>query len=147
MDKDYPLAVGKLEIENQMLSDHQWKIVDDNNISISNVKKLVPNFFNKQKYAIHHKNLQLYVRLGLKLKKRTSCFIIWSINMAKTIYRIQMEVENIQIEAEKNNNKYGKAFYKLLNKGLYDETITMTKSVHTRLVNNEKKYLKWPKPS
>ena len=67
--------------------------------------------------------------------------------MAKTIYRIQMEVENIQIEAEKNNNKYGKAFYKLLNKGLYDETITMTKSVHTRLVNNEKKYLKWPKPS
>ena len=139
MDKDYPLAVGKLEIENQMLSDYQWKIGDDNNISISNVKKLVPNFFNKQKYAIHHKNLQV--------KKSTSCIIIWSINMAKTIYRIQMEVENIQIEAEKNNNKYGQAFYKLLNNGLYDKTITMTKSVHTRLVNNEKKYLKWPKPS
>ena len=39
------------------------------NIPIGNVKKLVPNFFDKEKYVIQYENLQLYLRLGLKLKK------------------------------------------------------------------------------
>ena len=29
----------------------------------------MPNFFDVKKYVIHYKNLQLYMRLGLKLKK------------------------------------------------------------------------------
>ena len=36
---------------------------------IVNVKKLVPNFFDKREYVLQYKNLQLYFRLGLKLKK------------------------------------------------------------------------------
>ena len=32
-------------------------------------KFLPTNFFDKEKYAIHYENLQLYLRLGLKLKK------------------------------------------------------------------------------
>ena len=51
-----------------MLSDYQLKIADLYNISIGNVKKLVPNFFDKEKYVIHYENLKLYLRLGLKLK-------------------------------------------------------------------------------
>ena len=38
------------------------------NISIGNVKKLVPNSFDKEEYVIHYNNLQLYLRLGLKQK-------------------------------------------------------------------------------
>ena len=34
-----------------------------------NVKKLVPNLFDKEKYVLHYENLQLYLKLGLKLKK------------------------------------------------------------------------------
>ena len=49
-----------------MLFDYQLKIAD--NIPISNLKKLVPDFFNREKYVIHYENLQLYLRLGLKLK-------------------------------------------------------------------------------
>ena len=52
-----------------MLFDYQLKIADLYNIPIGNVKKLVLNFFDKEKYVIHCKNLQLYLRLGLKLKK------------------------------------------------------------------------------
>ena len=44
-------------------------IFDFYDIPIGNVKKLVPNVFNKEKYALHYENLQLYLRLGLKLKK------------------------------------------------------------------------------
>ena len=29
----------------------------------------MPNFFNIEKYVIHYENLQLYLRLGLKLRK------------------------------------------------------------------------------
>ena len=51
-----------------MLSEHQLKIADLYNIPISNVNKLVPNIFDKEKYVLHHENLQLYLKLRLKLK-------------------------------------------------------------------------------
>ena len=51
-----------------MLSEYQLKIADLYNIPIDNVKKLVLNFFDKEKYALHYENL-LYLRLGLKLKR------------------------------------------------------------------------------
>ena len=52
-----------------MLSEYQLKIADLYNILIGNVKKLVPSFFDKEKYVLHYKNLQLYLRLGLKLSR------------------------------------------------------------------------------
>ena len=52
-----------------MLFDYQLKIADHYNIPIGKVKKLVPNFFDKEKYVIHYENLQLYLRLRLKLRK------------------------------------------------------------------------------
>ena len=52
-----------------MLSEYQLKVADLYNISIGNVEKFVPNFFDKAKYVIYYENLQLYLRLGLKLKK------------------------------------------------------------------------------
>ena len=51
-----------------MLSDYQLKIADLYNIPIDNVKKLVPNLFDKEKYVIYYENLKLFLRLGLKLK-------------------------------------------------------------------------------
>ena len=33
------------------------------------LKKLVPNCFDKEKYTLHYENLQLYLRLGSKLIK------------------------------------------------------------------------------
>ena len=51
-----------------MLSEYELKIAVYN-IPIGNVQQLVPNFFYKEKYVLHYENLQLYLRLGLKLKK------------------------------------------------------------------------------
>ena len=66
---DYLLAPDKIEIKREMLSEYQLKIADLYNISIGNVKKLVSNFLDKEKYVIHYENLQFYLRLVLKLKK------------------------------------------------------------------------------
>ena len=49
----------------------------------------MPDFFDKEKYVIHYEKLQLYLRIGLKLKKKTSCIRIQSIKMAKIICSIQ----------------------------------------------------------
>ena len=57
LHNDYPLALDKIEIEREMLSDYQLKIADHYNIPIGNVKKLVPNFFDRQIYVIHYENL------------------------------------------------------------------------------------------
>ena len=62
---DYPLAQDKIEIKREMLCEYQLSIADLYNIPIGNVKKLVLNFFDKEKYVIHYENLQLYLRLGL----------------------------------------------------------------------------------
>ena len=66
---DYSLAPEKIEIKREMLSKYQLLNADFYNNFISNVKKLVPNFFDKEKYVFHQENLQLYLKLGLKLKK------------------------------------------------------------------------------
>ena len=52
-----------------MLSEYELRIANLYHIPIGNVKKLVPNFFDKERYVIHYGNLQLYLRLGLKSKK------------------------------------------------------------------------------
>ena len=57
-----------------MLSAYQLKIVDLCNIPIGSVKKLVPNFFDIETYVVHCENLQLYLRLGLKLKKESNAY-------------------------------------------------------------------------
>ena len=79
-----PLAPDKIEIKREMLSYYQLKIADLYNIPIDNVKKVVPNFYDKEKYMIHYENLQLYLRLELKLKNISS-IRIQSVSMAKTI--------------------------------------------------------------
>ena len=62
LHNDYPLASDKIEITREILSDYQLKIVDLYNIPIGDVKKIVPNFFDKENYVIHYENLQLYLR-------------------------------------------------------------------------------------
>ena len=44
-------------------------IADLYNILIGNVKKIVPNVFDKEKYMFLYENLQLHLRLSSKLKK------------------------------------------------------------------------------
>ena len=66
---DYPLAPDKIEIKKDMMSNYQLKIADFYKFFFGNVKELVSNFFDKEKYMVHYENLQLYLRPGLKLKK------------------------------------------------------------------------------
>ena len=72
LHNDYPLAPDKIEIKREMLSDYQVKITDLYKIPIANVKNLMSNFFDKERYVL---NYVLYLRIGLKLKKKLHCVL------------------------------------------------------------------------
>ena len=109
-----------------MLSDYQLKIADLCNINIGNVKKLVPNFFDKEKYVLHYENLRLNFSLGLELKKLHG---ILEFNQSQWLkLYIEFYAQN-RIKAEKRSvveiNKYGNTIENLRN------------SIDAKLVNND----------
>ena len=67
-----------------MLSQYQLKIADLYNIPIGNIKKLVPNFYDKEKYV--KKKLTTLFGAKIKTTKDTSYVRIQSITMVKTKY-------------------------------------------------------------
>ena len=69
LHNDCPSAPDKREIKREILFEYQLKIADSCNIPVGNVTKSVRNFFYKEKYVLHYENLQLYLRLVLKLRK------------------------------------------------------------------------------
>ena len=69
LHNDYPLAPEKLTVTNNILSNYCKSIADKYNIKVGDVKKLIPNLGNKNKYVLHYRNLPLYLSLGIKLTK------------------------------------------------------------------------------
>ena len=67
------------------------------------------NFFHKEKYVVHNENLQLYLRLGLKLKK---ILRLLEVNQSQWLKPYIEFKTQIGIEAEKNKDKDGKTLYK-----------------------------------
>ena len=69
LHNDYLLAPEKTKVSSGMLSEYCKKIADKYNISIGLVNKLIPTLRDKEEYVLHYRNLQLYLDLGLKIKK------------------------------------------------------------------------------
>ena len=66
---DYPLAIEKLKINQDMLPNSCSKNAIYYVIKIGGANKFVPNSCNESKYVLHYRNLQLYLSSGLKLTK------------------------------------------------------------------------------
>ena len=69
LHNDYPLAPEKLTVTNEILSNYCKSIADKYDIKVGDVKKLIPNLGDKNKYEFHYRHLQLYLSLGIKLTK------------------------------------------------------------------------------
>ena len=64
----YPLAPEKKKIEKEWMSDYQKKMLDELGLKL-NENKLVLTLQDKKNYVVHYRNLQFYLKLGMKLKK------------------------------------------------------------------------------
>ena len=66
LHKDYPLAPERLQIKENILSDYQCHLLQDEGFG-KPPHKLVSTLRNKTNYIIHYRNLKLYLELGLRL--------------------------------------------------------------------------------
>jgi len=69
LHNDYPCAPEKMIINDSMLSDYAKKIKKVHSVSSGKVPKLVTTLLDKEKYVLHYRNLQLYLSLGMRIKK------------------------------------------------------------------------------
>ena len=137
LHNDYPLAPEKLKVNKNMLSNYCQKISEKFNISSGQVQKLITTLNKKEKYILHYRNLQLYLSLGLKLKK---VHRVLQFNQSPWLKKY------IDFNTKKrtlSKNDFEKNFFKLMNNSVFGKTMeNLRKRVDVRLVTTKEKLLK-----
>ena len=117
-----------------MYSGYCKNIAEKYNISIGLVKKLIPTLKDKKEYVLHYRNLQLYMDLGLKIKK---------VHGVLEFDQSPWLKQYIDFNTEKRKhakNSFKKDFFKIMNNSVFGKTMeNLHKRVDVRLVTNEKK--------
>ena len=65
----YPLCPERKLVISDWLSDYQKSLKEKLKIKDDSVEKLITDLSDKYNYRTHYRNLQLYLKLGLRLKK------------------------------------------------------------------------------
>ena len=138
LHNDYALAPQKIKVTDDMLSRYCSNMAKKYDVKLSDVKKVIPIFWAREKYIVHYKNFQLYTSLDIKvlkvhriLKFKQSCW------MKKCIdFNTQKRMAAV--------NKFEKDFFKLMNNSAFGKTMeNLRNRIDVKLLNNAEKYLKW----
>ena len=125
-----------------MLSKYSKRIADEHNIKVGDLKKLIPNLRDKNKYVNHYRNLQLYLSLGMKLIK---------IHRVLKFKQSDWMKKYIDYNTEKRKNatnNFDKDFFKWTINSVCGKTMeNLRKRINVRFVNNEKDLLKYTSKS
>ena len=115
---DYPLAPTKTKTPFSSLSPVAKTICLKHNLRKSTgAEKLVASFDPKLTYVLHYRNLQLYVKLGLKIEQ---------IHRGIMFKQAPVMREYVAYNSEKRaaaTNEFDVGFYKLLSNSLFGKTI------------------------
>ena len=134
MHNDYPVCPEKVKVSNDMLSGYCKKIAEKYKISYGLVSKLIPTLKDKKEYMLDYRNLQLYLDLGLKIKK---------IHRVLKFDQSPWLKQYIDFNTEKRKhakNSFKKDFFKLMNNSVFSKTMeNLHKQVDVILVTDEKK--------
>ena len=115
---DYPLAPVKRKVRWADLSPFARGLCDKHGLRHAlNSEKLLATFERRERYVLHYRNLQLYVRLGMRLVSvRGALFFRQERVMEPYVYFNWLKRSEAQ-------NEFDVAFYKLLLNSLFGKTI------------------------
>ena len=131
---DYPLAPEKIAIKGTQLSPYQRNVLRtqilkeaDNDLTeeqvnakidaYQSVEKLVPNLCDKKKYILHYRNLQLYLKLGMKLGKIHQVLRFTQKQWLKPYIEHNTEMR------KQGTSDFEKDFFKLMNNAFFGKTM------------------------
>ena len=105
----FPLTPEKKQVKNEWMSEYQHSLIKDLDLKTPKCNKLLLTLQDKNNYVVHYRNLQFYLKQGMKLKRvhrvlefEQECWMEPYIRM-NTEFR-----KNSKSDFEKN-------FYKLMN--------------------------------
>ena len=120
-----------------MLSDYCRDIRNKFKTSNGKVLKLIPTLNDKERYVLHEKNLDLYLSLGLRLKR---------VHRVLQFKEKPWLKEYIDFNTEKRKNaknNFEKAFLKSMNNNVFGKTMeNIRKRCNVKLVTDRDDFLK-----
>ena len=70
----YPLAPERTQVPEEWYSPYQQSLARELGLTKDKTEKLLLTLRDKKNYVLHYRNLQLYLSLGMRLKKCTTCW-------------------------------------------------------------------------
>ena len=111
--RDFPLAPTKDIVEEEWLGEYQLNLNEQHNLPSSKVKNLLQTFLDKERYVVLYNLLQLYIELGLVIKKVHR--VLQFLQESWLSPYITLNSEKRQVAA----NNFEENFHKLMNNAVY----------------------------
>jgi len=113
----YPLAPEKKAVKKEWMSDYQKGLMKDLDLKPPDSKKLLLTLHDKKNYVVHYRNLQFYLKQGMKLKCVHRVLEFEQKCWMEPYIRMNTEFR------KKAKSDFEKNFYKLMNNSVFDKTM------------------------
>ena len=114
---DYPLAPEKKLIKPEQMSDYQRRLMADLDLTTPETEKLLLTLEDKEKYVVHYRNLQFYLRQRMRLKNVHRVIEFNQEPWMEPYIRMNMEFR------KQARNDFETDFYKLMNNSVFGKTM------------------------
>ena len=113
----YPLAPEKKVVKKECMSDYQKRLMKDLELRPPDSNKLLLTLEDKKDYVVHYKNLQFYLKQGMKLKRVKRVLEFEQECWMEPYVRMNTEFR------KQAKNDFEQNFYKLMNNSVFGKTM------------------------